>query len=919
MRTIRCKNPALLTLLLMLILAGCSEQTPEQASVPQAPDQSAAATTASTPPAVIPEGRLPQQAVPQHYALELTIDPEQEHFSGRTKIELAISQPLDDLWLHGNNLHIKSAELTRADGTSQPLHYSQETQLGLARLTATTPIAVGAATLEISYQAPFNDSLEGLYRVKSGDHYYAFTQFEASSARLAFPGFDEPAFKVPFDISLITKAGDHALANTPELEVTDLDNGMRKHRFVTSKALPTYLIAFAVGPFDVVTAEDLPVNAVRDRPLPLRGVAVQGKGPQLAYALQHTNQIVSALENYFQIPYPYAKLDIIAVPDFAAGAMENAGIITYREQLLLLDEHATAERKFAYASVHAHELAHQWFGNLVTPVWWDDIWLNEAFATWMAAVTLDSIDPEGGYRRSLLQRSLGAMGVDSLTSVRQIRQPIESDHDIASAFDAITYSKGGGVLAMFERFLGRAAFRQGIQQYLQQHAWGNATADDFINAIADQAPAGQEAVTAQAFRSFLTQPGVPLVNATLQCSASGASIRFQQSRYLPLGSSGDNAQMWIIPTCSSYGYADGSSASQCRLLDSTLVDMPITGNRCPQWIMPNDEGAGYYRFNLEDSQWQQLMAASASLDAREMLATVDSFEAALEAGQLSIATVLHQLPNIVANDNAEVAASLLGASADIYAEFASAATRPKLRQMLLPIYQQRLQKLGLQAQSDRNAADLQQALAEQLALLLEDPQTMAQLEPMALAYTGSSDQPAKPETVKNLSLISTAIAAQARQRGASYLQHLQQLVLASDDAVYRQRILSAMGRYDDPAQQGMLMQLALNDAIRDNEIYNLLGPQFSQAKTRAQAWQWLQQNLDAVLERIPVWRKGRVSQLAGGFCSTERATEVEAFFADRIENLQGGPRALANTLESIRLCAAKKAHFEPQLQALSET
>jgi alanyl aminopeptidase len=534
----------------------------------------------------------------------------------------------------------------------------------------------------------------------------------------------------------------------------------------------------------------------------------------------------------------------------------------------------------------------------------------------MAAVTLDRIDADGGYRRSLLKRALSAMAVDSLSSVRQIRQPIESDHDIASAFDAITYSKGGGVLAMFERYLGAETFRLGIQDYLQQYAWGNATADDFINSISARAPAGQTDVTAQAFRSFLTQPGVPLLQLEPSCDDNRTSLSLRQSRYLPLGSSGERNQLWQLPVCIRYGLADGSSQSQCQMLSSTLESMLLPGGQCPTWIMPNADGAGYYRFNLPAAEWQNLLAGDVALNTREKLVLADSFKAALQAGEVNLQTLLAQLPQFILDEQAEVAASLLDSVTEFYQQYADGAQQAVLRAQLLPLYQQRLQQLGLQRLSDRNQASLQSELVEQLVLVLDDKKLGNELARMGLAYTGTAKLEPAPLAETNLDLITTGIAAAARDRGDSYLRHLQQQVVSSADAIYRQRLLAAIGRHNDPAQQPLLLQMVLDEQIRDNEIYYLLGPQFAQKETRAQAWQWLQQNLDAVLERIPLWRKGRVSQLGSSFCSSEHAAEVEAFFADRIENLQGGPRTLANTLESIRLCAARKTHFQPQLQAL---
>jgi alanyl aminopeptidase len=429
------------TVFLATLIAGCNQQ----------PEQTVAATATIEKPAGnysddgVPLGRLPRNVMPIHYRLQLEIVPERTTFSGHTEIDLDFREKSDHFFIHGEKLRVSESTLKLADGRSIDAGYEEYNETGIVRISLPEAV-LGAATLVIDYDADFNESLEALYRVNSGGDYYAFTQFEAISARLAFPGFDEPSFKVPFDQVLIVDQAHETIAATPVVDTQLLDNGMKRVTFQTTKPLPTYLMVWAVGPLDIVEWADLPPTDVRDRAVPLRGVAARGKGKLMDYALENTEGIMTALESYFDIPYPYAKLDIIAVPDFDAGAMENPGAITYRETLLLFDDSASIRSLRRYAAVHAHELGHQWFGDLVTPIWWDDIWLNEAFATWVAAVGLEIWKPEGKWRRALGERVLKVMESDSLVNARQIRQPVLSNHGIAAAFDGITYSKGGGVI-----------------------------------------------------------------------------------------------------------------------------------------------------------------------------------------------------------------------------------------------------------------------------------------------------------------------------------------------------------------------------------------------------------------------------------------------------------------------------------------
>ena len=381
----------------------------------------------------IPTGRLPSTVRPISYNMKLTIDPDQESFSGHNEIRIHSDVETSHIFLHGKDLNVEKVQIRTPGGHVINATYTQVHETGIVKISMDGILPKGKSSIIFDYDAPFNTALEALYKVNDDGKNYAFTQFEAVSARLAFPSFDEPAFKTPYEISMVIKNEHKGFTNTPQIGETDLGNGMRELKFATSKKLPTYLVAFVVGDLDVVEWADIPANEYRKTSLPLRGIATKGKGQKLKYALENTHKIVNSLEDYFRVPYPYEKLDIVAVPDFAFGAMENAGLIIYREQLLLFEEeNMSLNQMRRYVNVHAHELAHQWFGNLVTPIWWDDIWLNEAFATWMAYSSNDNIFPEQKFRQALMGRALGAMSNDSLVSARQIRQPILSNDDIDS-------------------------------------------------------------------------------------------------------------------------------------------------------------------------------------------------------------------------------------------------------------------------------------------------------------------------------------------------------------------------------------------------------------------------------------------------------------------------------------------------------
>ena len=334
----------------------------------------------------------------------------------------------------------------------------------------------------------------------------------------------------------------------------------------------------------------------------MRIVVPTGRSAEAKYAAEVTPQILTRLEEYFGIPYPYDKSDQVSVPvTLGFGAMENAGMVTYGQTIILADPSSDdLSRQREYAEVAAHELAHQWFGDLVTTSWWNDIWLNEAFATWMEQKILAEWKPEWNSRISDVNTKLDAEDQDSLISARQIRQPIKSKGDIGAAFDDITYLKGAAVIGMFENWMGSTEFRAGVQRYLNTYAFRTATADNFLDSLS----AGGKNVTAP-FSTFLNQPGVPMVSAALACNG-GAKLHLEQKRALPIGSEGVTAQQWSIPLCVRYGSQSGA-ASECTLMTEKILDWKLTKTEsCPTWLQANDAAKGYYLVNYQGNLLHEL-------------------------------------------------------------------------------------------------------------------------------------------------------------------------------------------------------------------------------------------------------------------------------------------------------------------------
>ncbi|MGB5485965.1 MAG: M1 family aminopeptidase, partial [Lysobacterales bacterium] len=507
----------------------------------------------------------------------------------------------------------------------------------------------------------------------------------------------------------------------------------------------------------------------------------------------------------------------------------------------------------------------------VTPVWWNDIWLNESFATWMAHVAMDMAEPEANYRRDLLSRGLSVMASDSLVSARQIRQPILSNNDIATAFDGITYSKGGAVLSMFENFLGRDDFRQGVRNYMNEFQYGAATADDFIRHLAAASTVQDSEVVVTAFNSFLEQAGLPLVEINSQCGDEGTSIHLMQSRYFPVGSNGDRNQQWNIPVCLRLGYAD-ESIKTCLLLTGKDQTFELA-QACPDFIVPNADSAGYYRFSMSQQDWSNLLANSDRQNTNEMMAMLGSLTGAFNSGDLDVATLMSIAPQLIANPNWQVATAPIEQMNFMYDNMASEGQKQVLEQRFAEYYAGKLNETGLQTTDDRDQAQLQTTLVEFMAKTAKQPELRSELVNMARAYTGyGTDGNIHPDAANPI-IVDTALIVAVDELGNDFVDHLYQLAIDSTDAVVRGRALSAIGSTRNPTKAAEIRELVFSPELRDNEIFSILFPQVLMPETRDTTWVWFQQNMDRILPRIPEESWGRMTFVGSAFCNTEKQVE----------------------------------------------
>ncbi len=428
----------------------------------------------------LPLKRLNPAIRPVRYVLNLAIDPDSAEFSGIAEIEVICEAPQSVIELHALGLVFDSVQLLQPAGPRTGTVH--QTGSGLIAISFQIPFPAGSNHLRFAYRAPFAKGLEGLYRARNGQTWGAFTQFQASGARRAFPCFDEPGFKAIFSVTLRIPSEYEAVFNEIESHRSESDD-TKTIAFATTPPLSTYLLGIAVGEFDIVTHDPIAKSTIDRDPVPLRGIARKGQGKNLAKALEWSGSILQLMEDYFGMAYPFSKLDFVAVADFAAGGMENAGVIMYEESMILIDEDSSFEQYRDVLTTHAHEIAHHWFGNLVSPAWWDDLWLNESFATFMEAKVSNQLQPKWGYDTDLQENAVEAMQLDLLPSVQRIHRPVNTQDEITAAFDAITYNKGGVALAMLEEEMGHEKFRESVQLLLQENRFGTYDTSKFFRAF----------------------------------------------------------------------------------------------------------------------------------------------------------------------------------------------------------------------------------------------------------------------------------------------------------------------------------------------------------------------------------------------------------------------------------------------------
>ena len=859
------------------------------ADVPRAGDP------ASEAPPVL---QLPRDVRPTAYRLTLDVAPAQERFSGEVEIDVQLEKPRSVIWIHGLDLAVTSAQIVPAGSAAVTAHYEQVNRDGLSRLVLPAPVAAGRATLRLSWTASFGD-LFGLFRVREGADWYAATLFEPVDARRAFPGFDEPSFKTPFDVALRIPEGLVAVSNGSEVARRASGDGRSRVEFRRTPPLPTYLLFIAVGPFDVVAAPLAPGD-VRKSTLAVRGLAPRGRGAELGWSLDAANLLLLDLERYFGIPFPYEKLDHVVLPRHA-GAMENAGAIAYGPEYFLTSPSVGEKQREVIGVTVAHEIAHQWFGDLVTPDWWTEIWLNESFATWMGIRSAARTFPSWRKDLRLVEVAGNAIGADGLRTAGPVREPLTAIADVVGQFDAIRYAKGGAVLGMLEAWMGEAAFRTGIRRYLAAHAHGTGSTADLLREMSAASGLDVETVAS----TFLDQPGVPLVDVRLKCEGRSARLALAQSRWLPVGTPRTGSPVWQIPVCVRYGRG-GTIRERCELLTKPTATIPLEGG-CPDWLMPNAGGKGYYVWSLDPRGLDRLVHKGlAHLTAAEKLSLGTAVDAARRSAALPYDAELRTMLALARDGDGKVATVPIAFLAEAREKVVPDQSVPDVEAVVRRAYGPALARVGWEPRPGEPGDDAA-VRGNAVGVLVQvgrDPEATKQAAIRARLVVGYPDGNADPGALA-ADLHAIALEAFVRHDGTpafdALLGRIESLPPALRRAVRAGLVLGAT-----PALQNRATELWRDRRLGELERFQSLYYLMQRRVTRDAALGEIERNVDQMLSECGVGTQAYFPIFTAPACTRVEADRIRELFEPRAERYPGMARTVERVLDEVNTCAAQR-------------
>jgi len=839
--------------------------------------------------------RLPEIAVPDNYALTFAPDFNKDNFTGDETIHIRVLKATSQIVLNAVQIDFEDVSIS-SGGATQKATVTPDKDKEMVTLAVPRTLQPGPATIHIKYTGILNSEMRGFYLGKDDQgRKYASTQFEATDARRAYPSFDEPAYKATFDIGVVADKGLTAISNNQVLSDSP-GPGPDQHtvRFATTAKMSSYLVALVVGNFEYVegSADGIPI----------RVYATTGKKQLGNFSLEAAENIMRYFNHYFGIKYPYGKLDLVAIPDFSAGAMENTGCITFREVILLVDEHAAVDLKKEIAFVIAHEMAHQWFGDLVTMQWWDDVWLSEGFATWMSSKPIQAWKPEWNVQLDDVREAERSLDADSLANTRPIHQPANTPAQILESFDEIAYQKASTVLHMVEAYLGPDVFREGVNEYLKQHAYGNATSADFWNA---QAKVSKKPVD-RIMSTLVQQPGAPIISVKMQCEGSSTAVALAQQRYFSdrvLFNAGSN-ELWEIPVCMKAGAASGPT---CELLTQKQQTFSLPG--CASWVMGNAGATGYYRSSYPSPALRPMAKdIETAFTPAERIALLSDEWAMVRVGQQPIGDYLVLAEGLQADRNRAVLEQLLERLRYIGDRVVSDNDEPAyqawVRSLLTPI----AKDLGWQVKP--GDSDEQQSLRAQLLLTLgrtgRDPATVAEAHKI-------TDQALQDPAAVDRELAFPALQLAAFTGDASlYDRILAAIKSAKTPEEYYTQLL-ALAEFRDPKLLERTLQYAISPEVRSQDTLQLIDTVARNPAGERLAWDFVRSHWSDIEKLGGPFASLEVAAGVGSFCDAGLRDQVKDFFSQHSGG--SGERTLKQSLERINSCMDLKSQQSDKLAA----
>jgi aminopeptidase N/puromycin-sensitive aminopeptidase len=831
--------------------------------------------------------RLPETVRPVSYTLSLTPDLKAATFSGVETIDITLAEPTDHITLNAIEIAFESVTAT-ADGKELKAAVSLDAEKQQASFTFPEKLPAGKVALDLRYTGILNNELRGFYLSKTAKRNYAVTQFESTDARRAFPSFDEPAFKATYDVSLVVDSADTAISNGPIVSDTPGPaEGKHTIHFATTPKMSTYLVAFLVGDFQCSAGEQDGVA--------IRVCATPDKVALTPYGVEVAKQVLHYYNGYFGIPYPLKKLDLIGLPDFEAGAMENFGAITYRETALLIDpKTASIGAKKEVELVIAHEMAHQWFGDLVTMQWWNNLWLNEGFATWMETKAVAHMHPEWKIEQTEASGVDGALNLDGQPTTRAIRAKADTPEEINQMFDGIAYGKAGAVLLSIENFVGEETFRQGVHNYLTAHLYGNATAEDFWGAQT----ANSHKPVDKIMESLVAQPGAPIL--TFGEPVNGKVTVSQKRFFLSPSIQPDPKQQWTIPVC-----FKTEKEQKCEALfpETTTLTLPSH-----QVFFANANGKGYYRSNYPPKLYAALVAqVETTLTPSERISLIGDEWAQIRSNKAPIGAYLDLVAAVKADPNPEVLSSAVSGFGATYTRIAAndevrAALAAWLRSTFAPQYA----KLGAPSPSDSSKTRERRAqLFGLLGYYAKDPAVLAQSRQIVAQYL---DDPSSIDA----SLGQTALAIAARNGDAALFDRLQKIYETSTNPELQISALHLLAEFENPALVQRSLDYAVSGKVRNQDAAFQFAIAMVNNATREQAWKYIQDNWDKVKAQFTTEMGAVLVGSTSNFCSAEARDGVKSFFA--AHPVASSDKSLHHAIERIDGCVELRSLQEPKLK-----